>query len=1720
MSECLAPEITNETALSELTTGSTVNVGYFRMQVTEVTSSSGNRYTGSGEIPIPFLNNIRILVSFENIRINNGMEMYEGKVVAINDVPSISMDSSVVTIGGHPITIPSMSETESQILDAAITSTERLVSLMTNERPIGMPIGFDNEIDGTSYIIGITEMVFKPREAEMNAVMRLDIPSLGNHIPALGANNVCFTPNGLGDEGRLYLHRDWNVTPDDWDMQFSFSGCESGDTTQATYVEWDCEGFKCMAIRGEVEFDAEMLIKEDGDGNILEGETVVADFGVKTCRGNNWIADIGIDPFQLKGMNGWGFTASRAYLDLSDIENPALLTFPENYDRGVFGIGESTSEEDAARLETTWKGFYLTGVMVHTPPDFESDVVGKVEFGIQNVIIDIGNGSGLTAAIVASNVLDIGNGSVDNLSFSLDSVYISVVQSSIWEGGFNGKIGLPIFKADDFLNYESVLSYDPGTELRFNINVNVSDTLDIPMWDVAEMYFAPESTIGFEHRSGGEGEKTYVYTDLTGGINITGNLGGGEGAGIPGVNFRGIRFEHIVYNSDGSQFDVGDFSFTSEQKSTAGFPVNINDIGIDLSLPRVGITFDLALTLSDAGFSAEAGFGVYGALDVTGERDVFSFSGVDLRSIEIHQEVSSVRLDGRLDFYNGDAVYGDGIKGSLAVVMPMGLAASMTVQFGTKKRAGVINPRFNTADYFPYWYVDGLVVLPSPGIIVFSGFAIYGFGGGVYYRMRPNYSGVTANSSMIADDDQREIVEAPESGVTYVPDWDTFFGFKIMAVLGTSPDAQVFNMDVGIEMNFNESGGLGLFAIDGAGYVMASFAERPNAKVRATIHFEYSNPGDGSKRVAGNFAIYVDFGEILHGIEDGNRFVYAEFLVQDEIWYYYMGKPDNRGGLEANLQIVTARLDSYLMIGHGIPRRLPPLPEFIANLVYGPQQLNDQARAAEVNAREHSIVDEMQMSTAKGFAFGASLDIRARLDFAIFYLKLHAMFGFDVLVSEDMERICAESGVSPGINNWYAQGQMYAGLEGELGVGVDLFFIKGEFPIIELAAAVAMRGGLPNPTWIEGRAGLYYRILGGMVEGQCNFKVEIGEKCSVVDENPLSGLDFIADIQPESDPNPDVFVVPMVSFNLPVNKILELPAGLDDDPSAVRVFRPYIERFELIDMSAGNSVVTGEFEFNETNTIASLVMDDIEVLKGESRYQVVIIVKAAEHFPDRSIRTVQDGGRDWEDRKMISFVTGPRPTEIPEQNVMFSYPIKNQAYFLQSEVHASSGIRWNRPQQELFEREIEGVEYAYVARVKPVSGGDPVEVPVTALIRGVSFALPNLDNEEYYMIQIVRKLATPVLFGTMDPRHTEIRTGPLVPIVTTFALRGDAGTAKVNLQKTELPGEVVARGEKLLYHYYFRTSKFNSLSQKIAGLNLESERNIIGALKLSGETEEPFEEFDLRGYFKGGRKILEPLVFIQDPFSFEYHSNTANPKVYDLFQQILNLKYTDPVLSGMSIYYRGNPDTGFPPKRSIYLSPSMRIEQPLQDWEIEREAGISQPVATSTPSGSSGSSLPSFGFANSTHSSGGVSGLLGGSSSNINVSSAYIGGGGTSSFDFEVLYSTSTFVKLDAAAIKRKLSAIMSYRNAAGAYVYQNQILRQHPVEYSKIFYALTENPETFEFTRGGYGVSIETMVPSISGGSTQFPNQVRKSGVLKRFGYLQASETTSPIQFIQPKRK
>ena len=85
-----------------------------------------------------------------------------------------------------------------------------------------------------------------------------------------------------------------------------------------------------------------------------QGEGFVkGSFSFKACRGNNFMAMITIDPFQVAGVDGWGWVGSNAWLDLSDLENPPGFTFPESY--GDSALAAVTAGCEIPGRDFTWK---------------------------------------------------------------------------------------------------------------------------------------------------------------------------------------------------------------------------------------------------------------------------------------------------------------------------------------------------------------------------------------------------------------------------------------------------------------------------------------------------------------------------------------------------------------------------------------------------------------------------------------------------------------------------------------------------------------------------------------------------------------------------------------------------------------------------------------------------------------------------------------------------------------------------------------------------------------------------------------------------------------------------------------------------------------------------------------------------------------------------------------------------------------------------------------------------------------------------------------------------------------------------------------------------------------------------------------------------------------------------------------------------------------------
>ena len=1695
VSNCIPEVITDRTAVGGLAVGSDVTIGKFTLNVRTLTNSAGNRFTGEGVVTVPFLNNVKILVEFNSIQINAAAKVFDGTVTAKEDRAFVTED--VTTRIGEVL---SMNETETEALHSFIEDGDRVASFFSGSSEIGMPIGIDKEIDGKKYIIGITALEFKPDKATLDAVMRMDFPEIGDYVAAFGVKDLCINPNGLGDEGRLYLARDL-VMIQEGETRFAFTGSESADTTQATYVSWDCRGFKCMQIRGQVTFPRDMLVPDNADGTIGEGN-VRGTFGIKTCRGGNWIASIAFDPFQVKGLTGWGWNSSTAYLDFSDVENPPGFRLPSGY-------GDPTITD--ARLVATWQGFYMERIQLRMPPEFASDLTpdGRTAIGVEGVIIDR---TGLTASVRGYNLLEISEGNFEGWGFAIDTVNIDFVSNTFTEAGMAGRLGMPIFEEGDHLKYKMALGFDnDSSEFSYQFRVYTRDTLNIPMWGAAKMFFKPNSSIEIGLNDPARGD--HITATLHGGIHLVGDMGA-----IAAVNFRGINFEGLYLSThadaDGRYFSADSiyFAHASPQKSASGFPVNINNINLNLNaLTRPGINFDLQLMFSEGSTSigADATFGVFATFEKVGDNFNVGFGGVDVERIAIDVDVSAMHLQGELEFYRDDPVYGNGTRGSLTVTLPMEISGSLTAYFGTV--GGADRGAFGTANYYPYWLVDGMITFP--GLPIFSGFAIYGFGGGAYYHM-------TMASDALPDPQSTTSGSGGRTSIRYVPNFNTLLGLKFAAVLGTHPSSEAFNMDVRLAAEFNSSFGLNFISVGGDGYFMASISERGDAKVWANVSLVFDNrPAEGPK-FTGNFDVFVRVGDFVRGVGAGDKFVAMEMYVDKHTWHFYMGTPTNRSGLIADIKVVQATLTSYLMVGHGIPVDLPPLPDRIMSVLGGTggRLEGESQTVSEVNSRKRTASDEAAYNSGQGFAFGTALALDADFDLGIFYAMLGIDLGFDLNFSKaaDGAVFCAETGAPPrGIDGWYIRGQVFAGLYGEMGVQVNLFFVKGRFPIIQMAAAAVMQGNFPDPTGFRGRAALQYSILNGMVEGRCNFEMSIGDKCTMVTPNPLSGMDFIADVAPDnSQQDMSCFTSPAVSFNLPVDRLLEFPVEAADGSAYTRTFYPYVHVFEV--RKTGSSLVIGRREFTDNNTVLKFILD--EMLIGNSNYDVRVIVRAREHFANGSVQAVRNSdGSTWEEERTVRFTTGPEPDFIPLDQVVYTYPVEGQYYFLKGEgartvqVSNTGGVskssqqstgrtsstttvriplegvmQLQNPVNRIFLTEIDGQRYKYLIRYVPVGGGDDVELDLHySTGRTMTLPMPTLENETMYGVQLVRKLIP-------DTRRiinaTEHRSQVQQTVAQHFLdgarireLLGGSMQVKIT-GKNVLPGQSVDAGEKLLYKFYFRTSRHNTLQEKVRDVTFTSSyRNmfIAESIRLSTRLSEPFDEFEINGLYKNGRQVLKPLLMFRDPWTASYHRTLANPGIFTVhrdFRSVLSGTVRTNLFTAR-YHYTGyaalnRHGKGLPPNLAVEVSEENSvITGEIERWQVEREASDNPEYQEQNSSGTTSNGQPMFAGATANQ--------------NYAMSAAMLNSGSYSQAvaqslpNFTIDFMTSTYVWLDLMQLQRSVSHAMVWRPYPSLSVYpvRDNLNRNTPLR-NRVNSLLRKTAVDFKFRRGQYQIVWEYRLP------------------------------------------
>ncbi len=1229
---------------------------------------------------------------------------------------------------------------------------------------------------------------------------------------------------------------------------------------QGTFVEVDCNGFKRINVDIKIEFCDKYITPLDPDmKNVLQGKMVEGYFKASATSFHDIVVNcIDISPFVLTKHPDFKFKISGLVLDFSSESTPSTVKFPNNY------ITTFATTVPAANGTTTpvltptpaWKGFYAADISVVLPDKFKGSNGDPRTVFAKNFIIDEG---GITGIVGATNIFDINQGSkIGGWRFSMSELNLTFVRNRPVGAGFKGKVHLPILKKDENWVYEAAIL--PGGDYQFAVQPEAKSTVDL--W-VAEVAFDKTSFVQIQK----VGEKDLVATAvLNGKIDFAGNQN--SVIDIKDISFKGLSISSEKTNPI---VNPGTWGAPSVDAHVKGFTFYLGNIGLRRGKTENGLTeslldFDIKLSLAkDDGkektktavpnnanpsgeqsqkldIAAGGSFSLVGkiALNAAQEQE-WNYDRLKINGLSLKCETSTFKLDGEIRFFEGSKDYGEGFFGKVEfyITKPKIGAFAMAI-FGKKPTNDLTK---YPEGFYKYFLVDAMVNVPIPaGPITFTG-----VGGGVSWHM----SRVEPTSTSFTNASLDLTVPKTVSGVTYKPDSDFGLGIRLMTTLEVAKTPRSFNGGAVLEIMFNAEGGLSYIALQGVAHFMAdpdptaAFALNP-ASIKDGIHADLKMKMDITKEefsAALEAYIYVEGGTVVGCAEgcDKKKLGSMEIFIGNNTWYINIGRthPDFKNRVSLGIGIAngpTILASAYLNIGNELPP-MAPLPPWASKLV----------------GNGLTVKDESSRATGRGFAFGASLKTSFGGSQELFgkvsvYGQVTLDAGFDIMMQDYGDTRCANNNNKQiGINGWYANGQLYALIAGEVGVK----YKDTKFPLLDCGVAAVLQAKGPNPFWAKGAVNVHYNILYGLYKGEANFVTEIGKKCDVVGQSASAtnlGSKIIADITPENDVlDVNLSTKPEVNFNFPVGEAFEF-TPISGAPYSVKAIVKSVTV-----LKNGSFVPPNKYTLRYKNANATLRIVFYEMLEAKTEYTITAEAYAVKVDPVTKKETKIDKS---DDTKTVKFKTQASLDEIPKGNIGASYPKDGMYNYYKEEDKANSGFILLKQGQGYLLSQLpngysESVMIIYKRGVAdpnlPVAeDGDPGDQVVASTpfsyseaSKKISFSMPNdkLEKETYYKMELVQK-------------H-------------------DYDNKK----------------NKVLLTYYFRTSKYATFYEKVNAAQITSTK-VAATLNYDikvANANEPFDDREMEA-----REGRLPMVVVSNSIAAtDWFMQFAGPKIYNIYPSII-----------------------------------------------------------------------------------------------------------------------------------------------------------------------------------------------------------------------------------------
>ena len=1327
-----------------------------------------------------------------------------------------------------------------------------------------LPMGIKKTIGNMDITLAVNSLDYSDNYSILGVYLRIKIPD--KRTLFFGGKNIKLSHDGdiVGD-AKVVLLGDLDIPVSDGKIILRLKGNFNEDTGRSadlTFATIDCSGFRELGISADVEFSPDLCLPVDKDGNIIPNQPVAGSFKTLVTNWNDIMAQVSFPAFMITGLDDFIWTLKDATFDFSDLQTPQGI-FPAEY-RQYLIPGQ----------ENLWRGVYVRELSVTLPPQFSKKGNLRTSFDARNMIIDDNGITGIFG--VNGELLSLGDGNASGWRFSVERFALHLLANNLEAAEFAGQIGLPVSEKTT-LRYDGLI----GMNNKYLLKVQPVDSLSFDFLG-ATAELDPNSYVEFKV----ENRRFKPEAMLHGRMGIQVRTSVNDSTTI--AQFKGVEFRSLHLKTESPYLSVAYFGYQGEVK-LMNFPLSISDIALTANNTKATLGFNAQLALGDV-FSGKTRLEIVGNMD-GGELHRWKYDHTDIAAIAVDARIAETfSLKGELNILRNNPVYGDGFSGDLTLEFSKVLK-NMKMQ---------VRGMFGRTD-FQYWFVDGLAQIPGDGIPVFPPLKLTGFGGGVTYKMKPDLS--------------RPATTLSSTSITYVPDANTSLGIKASAMFAVA-SKEVVNGEATFELAFNNKGGLsyaGFYgyakfagALPGADMIDKQYAAilakeqeftqnnpaltetlkqlkqyDPNAAAKATTDENKVQGQSGIMATAGiqfNFAedsfhaafeLYVYMlGGVIRGVGQGNRAGYAVMHIDPKEWYVHMGTPTDRIGLRMGVGSISVETGSYLMVGTNIPAA-PGVPQQVAGIL------------GETPANLNYMNSLNTLGAGKGFAFGSSLNVSTGdLTFLILYANYAMGLGYDVMLKDYADAQCKGRSGAIGLNGWYANGQAYAYMHGELGVKVNLWFIKAKFPIITADIAALMQAMLPNPTSFKAYLAAKASLLGGLVKVNCKFKISVGEVCELVipGGSPLN-MAMISDLSPgDGDSEVTVFTAPQATFNMAIDKAFDV-----QDDTGERTFRIKLRSFTLND----GTDITGALKWNREQDAVSFYSHEILTPQKEITATVKVVF---EEYKNGRWNAVYTAGKEAEETKTVRFATSDAPKDIPAENVLYAYPVIDQQYYLKNE--ATRGyIQLQYGQSYLFPTDLKN----QVVYEDERGNKQNIDFTYNEGARRIEYAIPAINNRAAYTLKIV-SLSRDAQ-ASADGRQTS------------NSLLADEEMGSIDVNQRQAVAETRGDIGKTLLSYGFATSAFNTFADKMNAIRKKDAVVVklssdVLAFRYETEDMEPFDIADLAGTDRTENK---PLIDVTAALEDYYYKEKVYPLLYSDY----------PVAGRFAVKRNDVEETGVPPARAI-----------------------------------------------------------------------------------------------------------------------------------------------------------------------------------------------------------